>query len=178
MADTMNIPPRTIMEVYKTLPEGTLAELIDNVIYMSPTPFFNHQKVSVELTTQLHLWCKKNDSGIALAAPFDVYLDESSNAVQPDIIVVLKNQMDIIDPQGHIHGVPAMLIEILSKGNKSHDLIRKKDLYERFGVKEYHVVDPETKLVLTFELQDGQYQKTKEIIGTLSSSLLQQDFKF
>ena len=33
------------MEVFKNLPEGTLAELIDNVIYMSPTPVTNHQKV-------------------------------------------------------------------------------------------------------------------------------------
>jgi hypothetical protein len=37
-------PPRTIMEVYKNLPEGTLAELIDNVIYMSPTPLYQSSK--------------------------------------------------------------------------------------------------------------------------------------
>jgi Uma2 family endonuclease len=112
------------------------------------------------------------------ADPIDVYLDETSNAVQPDIIIVLNEQLDIINKKGHIHGVPAILIEILSEGNKNYDLIRKKDLYEHFGVKEYHVVDPDTKLVLIFELINGNYEKTKELIGTLSSKLLQQDFQF
>ena len=70
------------------------------------------------------------------------------------------------------------MIEILSEGNKNHDLIQKKDLYERFGVREYHIVDPETKLVMTFELINGKFEKTKEIIGTLSSELLQQKFEF
>jgi len=61
---------------------------------------------------------------------------------------------------------------------KNHDLIRKKDLYKRFGVKEYHAVDPDTKLVLTFELVNGKYEKAKEAIGKLSSNLLQQEFEF
>lgn len=178
MAETIQTPPRTIMEVYKMLPEGTLAELIDNVIYMPPAPLFSHQDVSIKLSSQLHFWCEKNKRGTVLCAPFDVYLDETSNAVQPDIIVVLNEQMDIINKKGHIHGVPALLIEILSEGNKNHDLIRKKDLYERFGVKEYHVVDPDTRLVLTFELDKGKYLKTKETIRKLSSTLLQQDFDF
>lgn len=178
MAETIQKPPRTIMEVYKMLPEGTLAELIDNIIYMAPTPLFNHQKVSTELVTAIHLFLKKSKRGIVIAAPFDVYLDETSNAVQPDIIIVLNEQSDIINKKGHIHGVPAILIEILSEGNKNHDLIQKKDLYERFGVREYHIVDPETKLVMTFELINGKFEKTKEIIGTLSSELLQQKFEF
>ncbi len=72
----------------------------------------------------------------------DVYLNETSNAVQPDLVIVLKEQSNIIYPDGHIHGVPAILIEILLKGNNDHDLIRKKDLYERIGVQEYHAVDP------------------------------------
>lgn len=178
MSETIQTPPRTIMEVYKMLPEGTLAELIDKVIYMPPTPLFNHQKTSTYLVSAIHSLFQKNKKGIVIAAPFDVYLDETSNAVQPDIIIVLNDQLNIIQERGHIHGVPAILIEILSEGNKNHDLIRKKDLYERFGVREYHVVDPDTKLVLTFELVDGKYQKTKETIGKLSSGLLQQEFEF
>jgi hypothetical protein len=35
-------PPRTIMEVFKMLPEGTLAELINGTIYMSPPPLSRH----------------------------------------------------------------------------------------------------------------------------------------
>ncbi|MBD0289431.1 MAG: Uma2 family endonuclease [Flavisolibacter sp.] len=171
-------PPRTLMEVYKMLPEGTRAELIDNVLYMPPSPTSNHQSASMDLGSSIHLFLKRNNLGTVFSAPMDVYLDETSNAVQPDIIVVLKDQMNIIHDKGHIHGVPAILIEILSEGNKNHDLIRKKDLYERFGVQEYHIVDPDTKLVLSFFLSEGKYGAAREEIGRLYSPLLQEGFEF
>lgn len=166
------------MEVYKTLPEGTRAELIDNILYMPPFPTTNHQTLSTDLVTDINSFVRKHGLGRTVSAPMDVYLDKSGNAVEPDIIVVLKNQLDIIRNNGHIHGVPAILIEILSKGNKRHDLIRKKDLYERFGVQEYHVVDPDTRLVLSFSLQGDSYEAPQETIGKLWSSLLQAEFSF
>ena len=49
MEEMISRPPRTIMEVYKMLPEGTLAELINGVIYMSPSPVRNHQKIVTRL---------------------------------------------------------------------------------------------------------------------------------
>lgn len=165
-------PPRTIMEVYKMLPEGTLAELIDNKIYMSPSPIAKHQRVLNKINFALMDDLHKKNNGEVFIAPFDVYLDEHSNAVQPDLVVVLNKNKDIIDPNGHIHGVPDLLVEILSPGNKDHDLIKKKDLYERFGVKEYWIVDPETKLALIYHLQNSQYTKIGESIGTIESSLL------
>lgn len=178
MAVVTETPPRTLMEVYKMLPEGTRAELIDNILYMPPSPTSNHQITSTDLVTNINFYLKQNNLGRAISAPMDVYLDETSNAVQPDIVVILKEQSDIVHPNGHIHGVPAILIEILSKGNKEHDLIRKKDLYEHFGVQEYHVVDPDTKLVMTFSLSGGLYGEVKEAIGKLYSPLLQTGFDF
>lgn len=174
----MQTPPRTIMEVFRSLPEGTLAELIDNVIYMSPSPLTNHQIISADLASDIHVYLRKKGNGMALTAPMDVYLDETSNAIQPDIIVILKDQLNIIRNKGHIHGIPAILIEILSEGNKDHDLIRKKELYQRFGVQEYHIVDPDTKFVMSFSLDEGRYRLTHEAIGNLQSDLLQQTFPF
>jgi Uma2 family endonuclease len=178
MEALIQTPPRTLMEVYKMLPEGTCAELIENVLYMPPSPTTEHQRQSLKLVSSLSAFLEQNGLGEVFCSPLDVYLDETSNAVQSDIIVVLKDQMDIIDNKGHIHGVPAILIEILSKGNREHDLIRKKDLYERFGVQEYHVVDTETKLVLSFSLAEGMYTTAKEEIGSLYSPLLQATFTF
>lgn len=176
MAVIIQTPPRTLMEVYKMLPEGTRAELIDNILYMPPSPTSNHQIINTDLVTDINYFLRKNGLGRAISAPMDVYLDETSNAVQPDIIIVLNNQLDIVHKNGHIHGVPAILIEILSKGNKDHDLIRKKDLYECFGVQEYHVVEPDTKLVLSFSLARGSYGAAQEGIGKLWSDLLQAEF--
>ncbi|MEQ9304915.1 MAG: Uma2 family endonuclease [Marinoscillum sp.] len=86
----MTRPPKTIMEVYKGLPEGTLAELIDNQIYMSPSPLTKHQVLLNEINFSLKKYLDQNNLGTVLIAPLDVYLDETSNAVQPDIIVILE----------------------------------------------------------------------------------------
>lgn len=170
--------PYTPMEVYKKLPEGTLAELIDNVLYMSSSPVVPHQILIKLLVRQLFEKVDDAHKGIVFFAPLDVYLDEVSNAVQPDIIVVLQENRHIVDPQGHIHGVPDMLIEILSPGNRNHDLKRKKDLYERFGVREYWIVDPDSKLAIGYTLEKAHYKRIAEDTGFINSILLQESFTF
>ncbi len=79
------------MELYKQLPDGTRAELIDNILYIPPSPTSNHQIASTDLATDINHYLRKNLLGRVITAPMDVYLDESSNAVQPDIIVVLAH---------------------------------------------------------------------------------------
>jgi Uma2 family endonuclease len=178
MKPLLETPPRTIMEVYKNLPAGTLAELIDNTIYMSPSPVRKHQKILQSIFRKLSDDIEDRGKGDIFIAPFDVYLDETSNAVQPDIVVVLKANEQIIEPNGHIHGVPDLLVEVLSPSNKEYDLIKKKDLYERFGVKEYWIVDPDTRLALCYQLVNSKYQKANEEIGRIQSPLLNLEVSF
>ncbi len=178
MKELIESPPRTIMQVYKSLPEGTLAELIDNTIYMSPSPIFKHQKTSRVIARQLENLIVDGELGEVITAPFDVFLDEKSNAVQPDIIVVLKENDSIIDREGTIHGAPDLLIEILSASNEKHDTVRKKELYEKFGVKEYWIVDPESKQSIGYTLVGGRYEKMEEETGLIRSLLLGTTFKF
>jgi Uma2 family endonuclease len=97
----LETPPRTIMEVYKSLPEGTLAQLIDKTLFISPSPISKHQRVLNKINYELLKVLDNSNYGEVFIAPFDVYLDEHSNAVQPDIIVVLDNNKNIIDPEGH-----------------------------------------------------------------------------
>lgn len=177
MKIVIDSPPRTMMEVYKVLPEGTLAELVDNILYMSPSPVFNHHNVGKAILRKL-LEFEDTGKGSIFSAPFDVYLDETQNAVQPDLFVVLNANRHIIDTKGHIHGVPDLIIEILSPGNEKHDLVRKKALYERFGVKEYWIVNPDNKLAMGFALKDKTYQSIAEDVGLIKSPLLQASFTF
>ena len=176
MEEMISRPPRTIMEVYKMLPEGTLAELISGVIYMSPSPVRNHQKIITRLSGRMDHFTEINDLGEVFVAPFDVYLDDHSNAVQPDIIFVAKKNLRIIDR--HVHGVPDLVVEVLSEGNKGHDLIKKKDLYQQFGIKEYWIIDPETREAIGFEHTSGKYYEFSRNIGQVSSRLLQHTFEF
>jgi Uma2 family endonuclease len=178
MNTLMESPPRTIMELYKSLPEGTLAELIDNTIYMSPAPKFTHQMVLQEIFRKIVEKINDNGLGQVIIAPFDVYLDEKSNAVQPDLTIVLNDNLNIIGEDGSIHGVPDLLIEVLSKGNETNDTVKKFALYERFGVKEYWIVEPIIKLASGYTLVDGRYKKLEEETGIIRSLLLKATFRF
>lgn len=176
MEEMISRPPRTIMEVYKMLPEGTLAELINGVIYMSPSPVRPHQRIVTMLSARMALYVEDNKLGEVYVAPFDVYLDQHANAVQPDIVFVAQKNLSIIER--HIHGVPDLVVEVLSEGNKSNDLIKKKDLYHHFGVKEYWIIDPETKEAIAFEHTSGKYNEFAGNIGQVSSKLLHHTFEF
>jgi Uma2 family endonuclease len=178
MEITIERPPRTMMEVYEMLPEGTLAELIDNQIYMSPTPLFKHQKTIQSIFKELDKIIEEKGKGSIIVAPFDIKLDKTQNFVQPDIIVILKNNPNQVTEDGRYTGVPDLLIEVLSPSNKEHDLIKKKDLYEKFGVQEYWIVDPDTKLTIGFSLIDNLYMRIGEEIGKMKSPLLKADFVF
>jgi len=172
MKPIIESPPRTLMEVYKNLPEGTLVELIDNNLYMSPSPLPRHQAVLNEINFQLMLFFKKNLNGMVYIAPFDVYFDEVSNAVQPDLIIVLNSNINKVNPDGHFHGIPDIIIEVLSPGSKDHDQIKKRTLYEKFGVKEYWMVEPENKLATGLTLKNKNYELIDEQAGTINSPLL------
>ncbi|MBL7726245.1 MAG: Uma2 family endonuclease [Dinghuibacter sp.] len=92
--------------------------------------------------------------------------------MQPDVFVVLSANSGIVQPNGHVHGTPDLVIEILSPGNKDHDRITKKNLYEQFGVKEYFIADPETKEVLHYLLQEKVFVPQATEPGVLNCRLL------
>jgi len=81
MEETLVCPPRTMMDVFKMLPEGTLAEIIDNRLYMSPSPIGKRQRLITKLTLQLGNYIELKSLGDLFIAPFDVFLDEEENAV-------------------------------------------------------------------------------------------------
>lgn len=172
MPSIIQQPPRTLMDVFRILPEGTLAELIDNRIYTSPSPFTLHQKTVFALAFEIETFLRKTKIGSVYQSPLDVYLDETRNAVQPDVFVVLNGNSHIVQHNGHVHGTPDLVIEILSPGNKDHDRVTKKNLYEQFGVKEYFIADPETKEVIHYLLENNKFIPQPASKGELNCRLL------
>jgi Uma2 family endonuclease len=177
MKPLIETPPRTMMEVFKSLPAGTLAEIIDNQLYMSPSPAFNHQEVLIEIASQLRAILKRSGGKVAVA-PFDVYLDEMTNAVQPDIVIILNGNKGVLNFRGHFHGVPDILVEVLSPNNRDHDLVRKKELYRRFGVREYWTIDPETRKATIFEWINDRYVVASKATGIIESHLINESVSF
>lgn len=171
-------PPRTIMEVFKMLPEGTLAELINGQIYMSPTPTNLHQRIIRKLSIKLSDFVERNDLGEVFFAPLDIYLDKNANAVHPDIIFISKiNPSQPLDNVPY-EGIPDLLVEIPSPGNNKHDLVTKKNLYEKFGVKEYWIIDPTSNESIVYQLSAEEYKLVAKNTATLFSPLLNQSFTY
>ena len=168
--------PKTALDIFRLLPEGTLCEVIDNVLYMSPAPKYNHQRLLGLIYRTITSHLEKLNIGEAIISPFDVYFDDLLSAVQPDLLVVLNENRDILKEDGYIHGAPDVIIEVLSK-DKKRDLVKKKSLYERAGVKEYFTVNPENREVNSWLLRDG-YQHQYTDCGKFKSSILSLEFDF
>jgi Uma2 family endonuclease len=168
-------PPRTMLEVFRMLPEGTHAELIEDQLFMSPAPTLQHQEILADLFAQIHAAVKSARLGKVYFAPVDVFLNEK-NVFQPDLVFVAQKNLGRLAEDG-IHGAPDLIVEILSDTTKSLDLSGKKKQYEAAGVEEYWVVDSKTCLCTGFRLTKGKYRQFAKQKGVLASPLLRHTFK-
>jgi Uma2 family endonuclease len=163
-------PPRTMLEAFKSFPEGTLVQLINNQLVMAAAPLDVHQLVLGDIFLEVAMYVKKNKLGQTRVAPYDVFLS-NKNVFQPDICFMANENLHKIQADG-LHGTPDLVIELLSPGTSKYDLDEKKDVYERYGVKEYFIVEPATKNVDHYWFVNGVYEKQSAITGTLNSKLL------
>jgi Uma2 family endonuclease len=159
------------------LPFGTLAELHNNIIYMSPAPDFLHQTISTNLATAINSYVQKNQLGQCITSPVDIELDKK-NVFQPDIVFISSSNLKKIIKNNKIKGAPDIVIEILSPGkeNRKRDLEDKKAVYEKFGIKEYIVVDPQTKEIYQFVLQGKKYHANPVAVEKFKSEVLKKRF--
>lgn len=147
---------------YQGWDEGERLELIDGEIFvMSPAPSRKHQQVLRELSTAFSIFLRDKDCE-AFFAPFDVRLltenkeeDDITNVVQPDLAIICE--LEKLDEKG-CNGAPDMIIEILSPSSVKLDRWKKYQLYEKAGVKEYWIVDPNNESVEVHLLTGEQYK--------------------
>lgn len=166
------------MEVYKMLPEGTLAELINGRIYVTPPPNTEHQGIAITISAEIYIAIKKRKIfGKVYTSPVGVFFDEDENAVQPDIVFIAAKNKSLIKLDA-IHGVPDLMLEILSPRNRTHDLKRKRALYERFGVKEYWIIDPTNNQAVGYQIEGNNYVEFYRATGKIKSGVLKGVFKF
>ena len=135
-------------------------ELIDGMPYMmSPSPLRAHQAISMELSRQFAAFLYGKPCKV-FAAPFDVRLNAAggdNTVVQPDLVVICDRSKLIDTGYG---GAPDLVIEILSQSSASRDRVLKFNQYLKAGVREYWIVDPDSKTVTVNILDDGRYYTT------------------
>ena len=147
MGDTALTGPYTIEDwlAWPEPREGRI-ELLEGWAVLSAAPLFRHQRIATTLTATLYSYVE-GQSGILVANP-GVRFD-TRNGLHPDLAVWSVHPGS--DPGGRYAGRPPDLcVEILSPSNKARDLVEKRDVYERTGVREYWVVDPAADTVTRY----------------------------
>lgn len=143
--------------------DGKRHEIIDGVHYVTPSPNLRHQELVLRLALELGNFLRAHpEAGRLFIAPLDVVLSYH-DVVEPDLLFVGGDQTEILTP-ANIQGAPALVVEIFSKSTRKKDAQTKRRLYERTGVREYWLVDPELDLVQVFRRTDeGRYVRAAEL---------------
>ena len=149
----MVLNTRMTAEAFLELPETNLpTELIDGELIVSPPPVPEHQNASIELIVLLRGLIP---NGKLYHAPIDVYFDEA-NILQPDILWVAENSQCFIGDK-RLEGAPDLIVEILSPSTARRDKNKKFLLYEKYGVREYWLVDPQAQYIEVWRLEEDKF---------------------
>ncbi|MCL2411274.1 MAG: Uma2 family endonuclease [Treponema sp.] len=143
---------------YKTwdLAEGERFEIIYGEAFAMSAPNAKHQEILGDIFSQFYNYLRGKPCKV-YPAPFDVRLfykeDENDDTVvQPDITIICDEKKR--GSEG-CRGAPDLVVEILSPSNTAIEMQRKLKLYQDAGVREYWIVDPESKAVNVYRFQQG-----------------------
>lgn len=142
-------------EDYLRLPEdGRRYEVLRGVLYVTPSPIYDHQFSVVNLTLELGSFIRKGDLGVLLVAPFDIRLPQRlADPVEPDLMFFRKGNEPRRGDKSFT-GVPDLVIEVLSPGTSRLDKRIKMSIYREAGIPEYWLVDPATRTVVIHRISD------------------------
>ena len=138
-------------------------------VLMSPAPSCRHQETVVALLAQIAPFLRGRPCSV-FVAPFDVRLPEGGEADAEVVTVVQLDLLVVCDPAKlddlGCHGAPDWVIEVLSPATEARDRVQKRDLYERHGVREYWLVDPDRPVVTIYRLDPTQSRFAAPHVGS------------
>ena len=167
------------IEDYYALPDDQRVELIDGVFYDMAAPTVEHQLLTGSVHAQFLAFIRrKKGKCIPLVSPVDVKLDaDNKTMVQPDVIVVCDRERIT---EKTVLGGPDFVLEVVSPSSVMKDYIKKAAKYEAAGVREYWIVDPMSRRILTYDFTEGSVPGIYPLSGKIAVALfggeLQIDF--
>jgi Uma2 family endonuclease len=155
-----SIPPgprKLSVDELELLPnDGKRYQILDGELDVTPSPVPRHQRISRRLERLLEDALAEGGRGEVFDAPIDVVLDRH-NVVVPDLVFVSRERAGIVGEK-FIEGSPDLLVEILSPSTRRTDIRVKSELYARFGVSWYLIVDPDIDRIEVYRLAGRSYE--------------------
>lgn len=138
--------------------DGKRHELIDGEHFVTASPNTRHQRVVGNLHWLLRNYLETRPRGEVFMAPFDVLFSQF-DVVEPDLLYMSHDRAAAILTAQHVTGAPELVVEVGSPSTRKRDDSLKRDLYERFGVSEYWVVDPDHDVVRVYRREATRFMR-------------------
>ncbi len=158
---------------YLKIDDNNRYEIFNGELCMVPAPSTSHQSISRNLEFLIWNFVKQKGLGNVFDAPIDIVFDDDE-VFQPDIVFIKSENQSIIGKNA-IQGVPDLIVEIVSPSSTFYDTVEKKEVYGKYGVKEYWLVFPDEKVIEIFILgKEGylEFCKSKKE-GIVKSKILE-----
>lgn len=156
---------------YLALPDDeTRYEILDGELIVMDSPTPSHQEVVFFIARKMQQWVEEKQLGKVYIAPLDVVFAPRA-FTQPDVIFISNERLQAITAK-NISGAPDLVVEVASPSTQRKDRTRKYNLYARFGVREYWIVDRDAEGVDVFVLDNGQYREVESEAGEARSEIL------
>lgn len=150
--------------------DGLRHELIDGEHFVSPSPGSAHQLIIGNLYLLMRTFLREHPAGVVMLAPFDIVFSQY-DVVEPDLIYFSRERFKAVVGEKNATGAPDLAIEVLSPSSRRRDEVLKRRLYERTGVAEYWIVDPDLEAVRVYRLVEGRYVRAAELSSEQGDSL-------
>ena len=145
-------------ETFKNrIKEHEKGDLIEGVMKLKTPASAEHEDRFGILYVLLRMYVSAKSMGKVFGSRTLVRID-NKNGYEPDILFVAKESLDIIKTH-EILGAPNVVVEIISKSSRIDDRVKKFQYYERLGVQEYWLIDPDYRLAEFYERVDDQFRQ-------------------
>jgi Uma2 family endonuclease len=159
-------PLLTVADLDACPEDNNRYELIEGELFVSRAPGIPHQRVILNLEITLSSYLREHPIGILVPGAGAIFSDY--DAVIPDLAFVRNERWDQVVTGEKFTGALDLVIEVTSPGaeNRRRDLFVKRQLYGKYGVAEYWVVDSDNRQIEVYRLQEQQLESA----GTFKNS--------
>jgi Uma2 family endonuclease len=164
MAHVRIVQPRVSYADLERAPEdGLRYELYDGEVFVVPAPLPRHQVVQHLIADMLRDFAA-NHGGFAVASPIDIVFSDY-DVLQPDVVFFSATRAHLVNLDRVIRTPPDLCVEVISPSTQDRDRGRKMQMFARFGVPEYWIVDPRARRIEVYGLEQGSYALLADVSG-------------